>query len=178
MKNTDIPITANILAINEPYDYNDLIRSYIYTKQRYVHDDFSNYYEQLFKTLCKLFDITEVKKIKIKSRDDIRKTSLLGLLKNTIHSYLMLQTPTSQYLEAGLLFSNIRKSERGDSIMNNLKNINNSCSNTKKEHEELISNLFRELHGESAETFSKEDLLNLGFNASTQPKINDYYDYF
>lgn len=160
---------------NKRYTYKEFIQAYIAGERNsYVHEDFKNYYVGLFNALKNLFGIhfTRDDLPQFPENNDLlpntHRSHALHLFHPTIRSYLAIWTPFSGFLEAGGLLEVFQ--------VYGLR-INQIAEENRKAHLEMLDGLFRKIYGEVDKVFTSEDLMNMGFDDSKEPKIEDYFDY-
>jgi len=164
--------------IQGPYDYRSLIKAYVYTKRSHVDEDFSRYYKKLYQALSKAFDISF--NISFENKDqDVKELVLLRLFSRTIRSLNSIDTPWSNYLEAGLVHEIIHEAgEAGQLVDKSSQVIIEIAEKMEEEHYRMLDHLFVCIFGKTGRIVTSKELYENGCDDSKQPEISDYYDHF
>ena len=153
------------------YDYKALIEAYINANYKnYVHQDFYDYYKELFEKLTEVFGITlHHTDSQLRGGDSAQKANALMLFNATARRYVTIGTPWDGFLEG---------SHRLDEIY---EKYGLRLLEMAKESEEiylaLLDDLFHIIYGQVETVVTSEMLRNNGFDDSQKPKMSDYDDY-
>lgn len=162
-------LSGRILA-HTKYDYRSLIEAIIEGRRHHVHGDFTRFYEDLRDTLSRLLEVDYDER---DSRSDFR-----ILFDTTIGSYLAIKTPWDGYLDATLLHRRIQETGEPGKKIDELSGQIVALNKQKKElHLKMLYVLFEMMHGTATKVITSKDLLRVGFDDSSEPQIQDYYDY-
>ena len=169
------------MQVSKQYGYKDLIEAYIATKRLYVHADFTNYYNDLFKTLADVFGIhfrrEELTHDPLYIPDGVRKVlesrqvsyparDYLMIFDATIFSYLAITHPWRDFLE-----SHRGTTAIADAYGSKLFQLE---AEYKQAHLDLLDVLFKMMYGEMITGVTSEQLLEGGFDTSKEPQIWNY----
>src|SRR4051794_22441218 len=102
-----------VKRLARPYDYRVLIEAFIYTRRTFVHEDFTNYYTGLLRTLEEQFGV----RLAHDGLSSTHQKVLWMLFESTTRSLLRITHPWDGYIEDGLLNVKLHASgERGQEV--------------------------------------------------------------
>ena len=159
------------MSDDDRYDYHKLVQTYIETKRHdHPHADFKNYYTELLTLLEQLFGVDF-------SSPPAPQRTLWMLFQATVHSYLKLGTPWSNFLETGLIVHKIEQlGSQRERIFQLSKQIDELTQSSREAHLQLIYDLFISIYGERDLVVTAQDLKAKGFDDAKKPRIEDYWD--
>lgn len=161
--------------VKAPYNRAALLQAFINVElSRSWHKDFAAYYQGLLQALERCFDITLTT-----DPDDFTQRIFRMQLNSARRSYLAASTPLSQVLDSSLLLRRLeQQGERGQLVLMLYDEMGDTCKKLKQQHIETMDLLLKCAYGDLDQVFTSQDLLDVGFDDSTQPNPEDYEDYF
>lgn len=164
-----------VARLKRPYNIRVLIETYIYTKREdFCHPDFATYYASLLEALEGIFGV------RLSSEGLSQNQRILwSLFQNTVKSLLQITNPWAGYLESSLLVRKLEESgEQGQVVEQASAVIRESNRVSEKAHREMLEALFYAIFGERPQEVTSQELLQVGFDDSREPDIQDYWEYW
>lgn len=159
----------------QQYDYRALIEVYIQTQRKHIHPDFDRYYTTLLSKLEDAFGIPMSEKRIYKPDAPRQAQSLWQMFASAVGSYVSIRTPWDTFLESGALLHRLDSAER-HKMFGFAYKISELAKESQSVHMELIYTLFEMMYGHVDTIVTSEDLLAQGFDDTTEPQLEDYYD--
>ncbi len=157
----------------DTYDWQRFIDVYIAATRSHLDRDIEEYYRDLLGHLEECFGIRVYDWPSLHSE----KPSFQHLMQSTIRSYHAITSPTSGYLEAGLLWMRLREQgEQGTEVIDWLQDIGKLCVDSGEIHKKLIRRLFVLTYGEPERVVTIQELRANGFHHKKEPDYRDYWD--
>jgi hypothetical protein len=160
--------------LSRPYNFRVLIEAFIYTRRRdFVHEDFTNYYTDLLRTLEGLFGLRL-------SPDGLPfdKRVLWMLVESTTRSLLQITHPWDGYIDDTLLNRKLEAcGEQGQEVYRASAVIAEAGKASAAAHRCILYALFVSIFGECSRVVTSEELASAGFDDSREPDMVNYYDY-
>ena len=161
--------------VKAPYNRAALLQAFINVElSRGWHTDFVTYYQGLLQALEQRFGI-----VLTTMPDDSSQRLFRMQLLSARRSYLAASTPTSHLLESSLLILRLeQQGDRGKLVLMLYDEMGDTCKKLKQQHIETMDLLLKCAYGDLDQVFTSQDLLDVGFDDTTQPSPEDYDDYF
>lgn len=159
--------------VKAPYNRASLLQAFINVELcRGWHPDFVSYDQSLLQALERCFDI-----VLTTMPTDSSQLLFRMQLHSARRSYLAASTPLSGMLESSLLISRLeQRGEHGQRVLKLYDEMYDTCKKLKQQHMEVMDLLLKCAYGDLAQSFTSQDLLDVGFDDSTHPNPEDYED--
>jgi hypothetical protein len=163
------------MSIPQSYDERAVVLAYLDAQRPgYPHEDFRTFRRAKVSALQAIYRI----EISYEGVAQKRLGSLWMLFDATAESFLKLGGPREGFLEDSAINSTIERIDNPQLALRQTEaTLHHHLEQAREAHVQLLTRLFRVLWGPIEKPCSSADLAKLGFDASAEPKLSDYYDY-
>ncbi|MEL6268214.1 MAG: hypothetical protein AAFV33_01795 [Chloroflexota bacterium] len=161
----------------QTYTYKSLIEAYIETQKKQPHPDFDRYYDARLDALERAFDLPLSEKRMFADGAPPRAQGLWIIFADAVASYVSIRTPWDTFLESGAVLHRLQGwGQHKQKMFEYAYRISGIARENQAVHLEMIELLFHMMHGEVDTVVTSDDLLELGFDDTTEPRLVDYPD--
>jgi hypothetical protein len=158
----------------ERYDERAVVMAYVDAQRPpYPHEDFREFRRAKLAALESAYQL----QMSHAGMSTVQRASLWMLFQATADSFLKLGGSRAGLLEDSLINATVERVDTPELALRATEaRLSAHLEQAREAHLQLLTSLFRVLWGPIEKPCDAADLVKLGFDPSTEPKLSDYYD--
>lgn len=163
------------MSVQEQFDEQAVVAAYLDAQRpAYPHEDFRTFRRAKLTALEAAYGI-ELSHRGVTSGPS---TSLWMLFQATAESFLNLGGPRAGFLEDSLINTTLERADNPQLALRETEaRLHKHLRQAREAHLELLVGLFKALWGPIEKPCTVSDLVAFGFDPSTEPKMQDYFEF-